>query len=153
MNTILQKLQIGVVVVFVVTTIAQAQSFSIPWHTIDGGGGTSTGAVYSVSGTIGQPEAGTIRGSGYSLNSGFWSLLSLVQTPEAPLLTITLTPTNTAVISWPSVAAGFTLQHNTNHVASLNWSNVSTGIQDNGTTKYLILNPPAGSRFYRLFKP
>jgi hypothetical protein len=32
---------------------ANAQSYSIDWHTIEGGGGTSTGGVYSVSGSIG----------------------------------------------------------------------------------------------------
>jgi hypothetical protein len=37
---------------------ASAQSYSIDWFTIDGGVGTSTGGVYSVSGTIGQPDAG-----------------------------------------------------------------------------------------------
>ncbi|MFN3409754.1 MAG: hypothetical protein ACK45B_12210, partial [Limisphaerales bacterium] len=31
--------------------------YSIPWQTIDGGGGTSTGGVYRVTGTIGQPDA------------------------------------------------------------------------------------------------
>jgi hypothetical protein len=35
-----------------------AQSYFIDWYTIDGGGGTSTGGVYSVSGTIGRPDAG-----------------------------------------------------------------------------------------------
>lgn len=39
------------------TSAALAQSYSIDWFTIDGGGGTSTGGVYSVSGTIGQPDA------------------------------------------------------------------------------------------------
>jgi hypothetical protein len=34
--------------------------YSIDWSTIDGGGGTSTGGVYSVTGTIGQPDAGAI---------------------------------------------------------------------------------------------
>jgi hypothetical protein len=29
----------------------------LDWFTIDGGGGTSTGGVYAVSGTIGQPDA------------------------------------------------------------------------------------------------
>ena len=44
---------------FVATaTITHAQSYSIDWFTIDGGGGTSTGGVYSLSGTIGQPDAG-----------------------------------------------------------------------------------------------
>ena len=38
---------------------AFSQSYAIDWHTIDGGGGTSTGGVYSVSGTIGQAGAGT----------------------------------------------------------------------------------------------
>jgi len=36
---------------------AAAQSYSIDWFTIDGGGGMSTGGVFSVSGTIGQPDA------------------------------------------------------------------------------------------------
>jgi hypothetical protein len=30
---------------------------------------------------------------------------------------------------------------------------VTTTIQDDGTTKTLIVNPPAGNRFYRLFYP
>src|SRR5262245_57438368 len=38
--------------------IGFAQSYSINWFTIDGGGGTTTDRVYWVSGTVGQPEAG-----------------------------------------------------------------------------------------------
>ena len=38
-----------------------AQSYSIDWFTIDGGGGTSTGGVFAVSGTLGQPDAGKIN--------------------------------------------------------------------------------------------
>src|SRR5580765_6216842 len=68
-----------------------AQQYSIDWHTIDGGGGTSTGGVYSVSGTIGQPDAGPVMSGGnFSLTGGFWSF-STVQTPGAPSLTISLT--------------------------------------------------------------
>ena len=36
----------------------QPQNYSIDWFTIDRGGGTRTGGVYSVSGTIGPPDAG-----------------------------------------------------------------------------------------------
>ena len=43
---------------WLLATGALAQTYSIDWYTIDGGGGTSTGGVYSVSGTIGQPDAG-----------------------------------------------------------------------------------------------
>jgi hypothetical protein len=76
------------------------QSYSIDWFTIDGGGGTSTGALYSVSGTIGQPDAGgPLSGGNYSLTVGFWSLLSVVQMPGSPWLSIMLMATNTALVS------------------------------------------------------
>jgi len=31
--------------------------------------------------------------------------------------------------------------------------NITVNIQDDGTTKTLIVNPPTGNRFYRLHKP
>jgi hypothetical protein len=66
-----------------------AQSYSIDWYKIAGGGGTSTGSVYSVSGTIGQPDAGmAMSGGGFSVSGGFWSLISVVQTAGLPNLTI-----------------------------------------------------------------
>jgi hypothetical protein len=136
-----------------VTAAALAQTYSIDWHTIDGGGGTSTGGVYSVTATIGQPDAVTPMTNGvYSLTGGFWTVYA-VQTPGAPLLAITLTSTNTVVVFWPSPSTGFNLQQNTNNVAAANWSNIVSGIQDNGAIKYLIVNPPTGTRFYRLIKP
>ena len=62
---------------------ASAQSFSIDWFTIDGGGGTSTGGVFSVSGTIGQPDAGTpMSGGNFSVSGGFWSMDSGSPTPS-----------------------------------------------------------------------
>ncbi len=70
-----------------------------------------------------------------------------------PLLTIFHTTTNTVAVTWPSPSTGWTLQQNTNRVSSLNWCNVTAAIQDDGTTKTLIVNPPAGNRFYRLFQP
>ena len=70
---------------------AHAQQYSIDWYKIAGGGGTSTGGVYSVSGTIGQHDAGgPMTGGNYSLTGGFWALISVVQTAGLPLLTITL---------------------------------------------------------------
>lgn len=132
---------------------ARAQSYSVDWFKIAGGGGTSAGGVYSVSGTIGQPDAGAAMiGGNYSLTGGFWSLYA-VQTPGAPWLQIFLTSSNTAAVAWPSPSTGWLLQQNTNSVSSVNWSNVTATILDDGTTKTLIVNPPTGNRFYRLFKP
>jgi hypothetical protein len=143
----------GVWSLFLLPTPIRAQTYSIDWFTIDGGGGTSTGGVYSVSGTIGQPDAGSLSGGNYTIDGGFWGLVAAVQTPGAPLLTIYGTSTNTVVLSWPSPSIGWTLQQNTNNVSSLNWSNITAGLQDSGTTKTLIVNPPTGNRFYRLFRP
>ena len=52
---------------------ARAQTFDLSWVSIDGGGGTSSGGAYSVSGTIGQPDAGVLSGGNYTLVGGFWS--------------------------------------------------------------------------------
>ena len=127
-----------------------AQSYSIDWFTIDGGGGTSTGGVYSVSGTIGQPDAGKMSGGNFTIDGGFWGIIAAVQTPGAPLLSIVRTTTNTVAVFWPSPATGFTLQQNTNGIATVNWSNAPGTIQDDGTTRTLIVNPPTGNRYYRL---
>src|SRR5688572_29417485 len=75
--------------------------FAIDWHSINGGGGTSTDGVFAISGTIGQPDAGAMSGAGFSIVGGFWSI-EAVQMPGAPLLTIRRTQANTVVISWPS---------------------------------------------------
>ncbi len=139
--------------VLVLPLPALAQSHAIPWHTIDGGGGVSTGGVFTVSGTIGQPDAGpTMTGGNFSLTGGFWSFLSVVQTPGASTLNISLTTTNTAMIWWPSPSSGWVLQQNTN-LASTNWVAAPETVQDNGSIRYVIVSPPTGNRFYRLYKP
>jgi hypothetical protein len=87
-----------------------------------------------------------------AIDSGAAYLFS-IPTAGAPSLTIRYTATNTVAIIWASPSAGWNLQQNTNNVSSLNWSNVTSEIQDDGTNKTCIVNPPAGTRFYRLHKP
>ena len=128
---------------------ANAQNYSIEWHKIAGGGGTSTGGVYSVSGTIGQPDAGAMTGGNYSLTGGFWSLIA-VQTPGAPLLTITPAGPN-VIISWPSPSSGFGLQENPD-LNPANWSAIPATNSDNGTIKSIVILAGAGNRYYRLAK-
>ncbi|MCX6925772.1 MAG: hypothetical protein NT154_21565 [Verrucomicrobia bacterium] len=86
--------------------------YSIDWSTVDGGGGTSTGGVYSVSGTIGQPDAGATSGGGYSLTGGFWGLYA-TPAPVPPLVGIQLAG-NMVMVYWPSPSTGFNPQVNTN---------------------------------------
>ena len=57
----------------IITVFATGVGYSIPWWTIDGGGGTSSGSNYTVSGTIGQADTATMSGGNYAVSGGFWS--------------------------------------------------------------------------------
>ncbi|MEJ2747664.1 MAG: hypothetical protein P8183_07110, partial [Anaerolineae bacterium] len=50
--------------------------YSLPWFTVDGGGGTSSGSNYEISGSVGQPDAGEASGGSYVLEGGFWAAVS-----------------------------------------------------------------------------
>jgi hypothetical protein len=109
---------------------AFAQSYTIDWFTIAGGGGTSTGGVYAVSGSIGQPDAGRLSGGSFTVEGGFWSGMP-VPAP-APRLTVKLTGANTIVISWPSPSTGWNLQQNLN-LTTMNWVAPSQAVADDVT--------------------
>lgn len=72
MNTFAKNI-LGFIGSLLLVSAAFAQPYSIDWFTIGGGGGTSTGGGYSMSGTIGNPAAGNLSGGGYTLEGGFWS--------------------------------------------------------------------------------
>lgn len=58
------------------TTAALAQSYDLSWHTINGGGGTSTSGTLTLSATIGQSDATpppSMSGGSFQLTGGFWS--------------------------------------------------------------------------------
>ena len=52
---------------------AAPTSLTIPWWTTDGGGDTSKGGPFSLSGTAGQADAGRRTGGSYTLVGGFWN--------------------------------------------------------------------------------
>jgi hypothetical protein len=55
------------------TTYAQVGGgFDLSWSTLDGGGGTSAGDLYTIDGTVGQPDAGLHSGGTYSVEGGYW---------------------------------------------------------------------------------
>jgi hypothetical protein len=135
--------------------LGHAQTYSIDWYKVAGGGGTSTGTngsiVYAVSGTVGQQDASTaMTGGPYSLTGGFWSLIALVQNAGAPILTIRQSP-GSATISWPSPSTGFVLQTNSNP-GQPTWSAYTGTIVTNlaGTTNSVTITPPVGKLFFRL---
>jgi hypothetical protein len=125
-------------------SVLLAQQYSIDWYKIAGGDGTSTGGVFTVSGTIGQADASSaMTGPGYSLTGGFWALYA-VQTPGAPVLTITHVG-NQAIVSWSPSVSGWTLQTNAN-LATPTWGNYLGTVINNTVTNA----PPKGNVFFRL---
>jgi len=92
------------------------------------------------------------------LISGEWEANSvgavyLYSLPTPPSLTIRRTSSTTVAVSWPASASNLLLQQNTNSPSSINWSNVTSGISNDGTTKTLMISPSTGARFYRLVFP
>ncbi len=144
---------IGALLTFLALTISvRAQTYSIDWYKISGGGGTSMNGQYTVSGTIGQPDAGSaMSGGNYSLTGGFWSLISVVQTAGLPNLVITHNG-NTVTVSWPNTGS-YTLQQNANLALANGW--VTTGYQINTAngTNSITITSPTGNLFFRLKNP
>lgn len=106
---------------------AWGETYSIDWSTIAAGGGTSTGGVYSVSGTIGQAAASgaTTTGGNYALAGGFWPGLVVPSTTGAPTLFIQVSG-NSVIISWSPTTPGFVLEETTS-LASPSWSPAPSG--------------------------
>ena len=139
------------ILILLFPAVGFAQSYTIDWYKVAGGGGTSTGGTYQVSGTIGQPDAsGAMTGGNYSLTGGFWALISVVQTPGAPTLSISHSG-NTVTVYWQDVS-GWSLQQNNDLTVPAGWSNNSNWTTLNGTN-YLNITPPTGNLFFRLHNP
>jgi hypothetical protein len=121
--------------------------YAIDWHAIDGGGGTSTGGGYSLSGTIGQPDAGgPMTGGQYAITGGFWALPTEVQSSNAPTLLIVRAAPGLATISWTPNTPGFVLQEAPS-LSPANWVNSPSGAANPVTVSAAL-----PKKFYRLKK-
>ena len=75
---VLARLEVWVIVMFVLLQVVlpafsqSSSQYEMTWSTIDGGGGTSSGGAYTLTGTIGQPDAAYSAGGQYELLGGFW---------------------------------------------------------------------------------
>ena len=140
------------------------------YGTADGGGSSGVGTVFAVhtngtsftnlytftgGGDGSHPDAGlilsgntlygTARGGG---SSGYGTVFSL-SLPPPPQLTIIRSGAN-VILTWPTNAAGFTLQSTTNLVSPAVWSTNSPGpVVADGQNA--VTNPVSGpQKFYRL---
>ena len=125
-----------------------AGTLSIAWSTVDGGGGTSTSADgrFRISGTAGQPDAGSLVGGAFELFGGFW----YPQVACDCSLTIQRVGDN-ILVTWPATFRGCALE-TTGALGlapgSTAWTPVAA-VLSGGTYSYLA---PLGAapRFFRL---
>lgn len=94
---------VAVLALLTLAIVAFAQTgggYDLTWFSVDGGGGTSSGGSYALSGAAGQPDAGVLSAAGYTLSGGFLPGLSVAaetptptETPPTP--SFSPTPTDT----------------------------------------------------------
>ena len=138
-----------VVIPLILTAELRAQNFSLDWFKVAGGGGTSTGGVYAVSGTIGQPDAGAMSGGNYSLIGGFWGAVIPVQTPGGPALFIANLQNGSVKVTWLPNTPGFVLQATTAlNPTPVAWTNTPAAY-----TNGAIIPASPQTRYFRLIKP
>ena len=85
---------------------AVGQCFDIPWYTIDGGGTTgNTGGDFELSGTIAQPDAGSLSGGDFILDGGFcpWAMRYLLTVNVTGQGSVDLAPPGGAYVSGATV--------------------------------------------------
>ena len=144
-----------VLAIFSISPLA-AQEFGVDWFAIDGGGGTSTGGEYSVSGSIGQVDAGNTFGGDFAVIGGFWSIVTVVESAATPSLRVSLAE-GRVIIAWPENGnADFVLEETTalsNFSGSTPWTAVHVTPEASNGTNSVSLPPAAGNHFYRLHKP
>lgn len=129
--------------------VVSAQSYDLPWFTIDGGGNVSTGATYSMTGTIGQPDAGILSGGSYSLIGGFWSFAGNSSAPIiVPILDIRLSLPN-VILSWPTPSTGFVLEQSST-LSTPVWTVVGATVVVVGDRNTVTLPASATPRLFRL---
>ena len=135
-------------------------------------GGTITVAMTNLQNTISarwfDPSVNsftTIAGSPFS-NTGTQNFTSpgnnsagdpdwvlVLETPvDPPALSISLTATNTVVVTWPSAWPGFTLQQNSD-LTTTNWVSATNPITAVSNEYEVIISPLIGQQFYRLLEP
>jgi hypothetical protein len=111
-RTLLRLLLLSALVCGARLAVAQGTVYSVPWFTIDGGGGfgASADGRFSLQSTIGQPDAGVHVGGRFTLEGGY-SILAGPSIPIPPPILSIRNQNGGITLSWPANYTGFTLQY------------------------------------------
>jgi len=129
---------------------ASAQ-YALDWYEVSGGGGSSSGGQYSLTGTIGQHDAGVMAGGNYSLSGGFLSIPAAAPTAPA-ILSATLSaglPNGTITLAWSATPGQtYQVQYKTS-LSQPDWTNLATVTATNSTATVSDALDSSAQRFYR----
>lgn len=135
---------LGIMILLAIPLGLRAQQYNLDWFTLDGGGGTSAGGNYTLSGAIGQPDAGAMSGGNFTLEGGFWPGLT-VPIPEVPTTLLIQLVSGGVRISWTPATPGFVLEMTDDLAGSL-WTPALAGnpvtIPMGGTSMFFQLRRP-----------
>ena len=80
-----------------VLAAAVAGAYTLDWFSINNGGGSSSGGMYTLDSSIGQSLAGALSGGTYRLNVGYWPEITS-EGPVSPTLALAKSVSLTMVI-------------------------------------------------------
>ena len=144
---------LNIVLLHLLTWVAGAQPYAIPWFKIAGGGITqSAGGPYTLGGTIGQFDAGRVAGGAFRSEGGFWGIQ--VQQLGFPRLSIAGAGGH-IIVSWFTVEPGLILQSANTLDVPAPWSDVVAPVTTVDLTSSVTLGIAASvtNHFYRLRRP
>ena len=133
----------------------QAQDFALDWFTVAAGGGESSGGDFELSATIGQPDAGDLLGGDFSIAGGFWSIVTVVDTPTDLSLNVSLNGREIAIFWQETGSSGLVLEETValTNPSTTPWTTVNVAPQAGNGSNSVRMPLAAGNRFYRLHKP
>lgn len=132
---------------------AYGQSYSITSGNISAGGGTSSGGAYSVTGSIGQQDAGSTSGGGaYSFSGGFFGQYMALQQIGAPHIVIRTAAGGNVQVVWGANVLGWILQANAGELAPNSWVDVVGAPIVSGAEQFHQFAATGGRVFFRLRK-
>ncbi len=126
--------------------------FAVDQGVMSSGGGTSTNAVFSITGTLGQPDAGArLMGGVFAVEGGFWGAVTLLQTPGVPPLSLQLLKaSSTLFFSWPVTGETYVLESSPVVGPAAAWIPVSASVQPGAQYRFVLLPQQPGQRYFRL---
>ena len=139
-----------VLAVIAAPMLVWADPFSVPWWKVSSGGGTSEGGSFTISGIIGQPESGvTSSGGNYSVTTGFWSRVNVIQVDGLPELKILRSAKANVVLTWTEGEAPLTIEESPDAKPG-SWSPTARQIVSVGNARQITISGATGRSFFRL---